>query len=56
MAELKEIQNRQQSHLKPGYHKIFIDRVWERMHSSFVDEETPQVTAVPNPRTPNPSC
>ena len=32
LEELKVIRNRQKSQLKPGYHKIFIDRVWERLH------------------------
>jgi hypothetical protein len=33
LEELKEVRNRQKSLLKPGYHKIFIDRVWDRMHN-----------------------
>eukprot|EP00956_Cyclotella_meneghiniana_P034970 scaffold109890_cov70-Cyclotella_meneghiniana.AAC.3 len=33
LEELKSDRNRQKSLLKPGYHKIFIDRVWDRMHS-----------------------
>jgi hypothetical protein len=32
LEELKVTRNRQKSQLKPGYHKIFIDRVWERLH------------------------
>ena len=42
LEELKLARNRQKSHLKPGFHKIFIDRVWERLHGnpSTEDEET----------------
>jgi len=32
LEELKKVRNRQKSLLKPGQHKIFIDRVWDRMH------------------------
>jgi hypothetical protein len=33
IEELKKLRNRQKSLLKPGNHKLFIDRVWERMHN-----------------------
>ncbi len=40
LEELKLTRNRQKSHLKPGYHKIFIDRVWERLHGTpMTDDE-----------------
>ncbi|KAL3817497.1 hypothetical protein ACHAXA_007087 [Cyclostephanos tholiformis] len=32
LEELKVTRNRQKSQLKQGYHKIFIDLVWERIH------------------------
>lgn len=42
LEELKLIRNRQKSHLKPGFHKIFIDSVWERLHGTPLtdDEDT----------------
>ncbi|KAL7550445.1 hypothetical protein ACHAWF_013680 [Thalassiosira exigua] len=42
LEELKKTRNRQKSLLKPGYHKIFIDRVWERLHGLPLtsDEDT----------------
>lgn len=40
LEELKLARNRQKSHLKPGYHKIFIDRVWDRLHGTpLTDDE-----------------
>ena len=32
LAELKLTRNKQKNQLKAGYHKIFIDRLWERLH------------------------
>ena len=32
LAELKLTRNQQKNQLKAGYHKIFIDRLWERLH------------------------
>ena len=39
LEELKLTRNKQKSHLKPGYHKIFIDRVWERLHGTPMTED-----------------
>lgn len=39
LEELKVTRNRQKSQLKPGYHKIFIDRVWERLHGESDDDD-----------------
>ena len=51
IEELKAVRNRQKSMLKPGAHKVFIDRIWERMHgptlsddSDADDELVPQYT------------
>ena len=33
LEELKALRNSQKSSLKPGYHKIFIDRVWQNLHA-----------------------
>ena len=44
LEELKVTRNRQKSQLKPGYHKMFIDRVWERLHS---EDETTDVESDP---------
>ena len=56
LEELKVIRNRQKSQLKPGYHKIFIDRVWERLHgcaesddedeASDIEDSDPALNAV----------
>ena len=32
LAELKATRNKQKNQLKAGYHKLFIDRLWERLH------------------------
>ncbi len=39
LEELKVARNRQKSQLKPGYHKIFIDRVWERLHGCVESDD-----------------
>lgn len=39
LEELKVTRNRQKSQLKPGYHKMFIDRVWERLHGCAESED-----------------
>lgn len=33
LEEFKKVRSRQKSLLKPGAHKVFIDRVWDRMHN-----------------------
>ena len=45
LEEFKSIRSSQKSSLKVGYHKIFIDRVWDRLHGSgrgFVWKEEPK--------------
>ena len=42
LEEFKKLRNKQKSLLKPGAHKIFIDRVWDRMHNG------PSAKSVPN--------
>ena len=47
LEEFKSIRSSQKSSLKVGYHKIFIDRVWDRLHGTgrgFVWKETPEPT------------
>eukprot|EP00804_Cyclotella_cryptica_P028945 CCRYP_012373-RG/>CCRYP_012373-RG protein AED:0.05 eAED:0.05 QI:4461/1/1/1/0.36/0.25/12/996/975 len=35
LEELKGVRNRQKSQLKVGHHKIFIDRLWSRLHDGL---------------------
>ena len=47
LEELKATRSSQKSSLKVGYHKIFIDRVWDRLHGSgrgFVWNKVPETT------------
>ncbi|KAL7534172.1 hypothetical protein ACHAXR_005698 [Thalassiosira sp. AJA248-18] len=60
LEELKALRNRQKSLLKPGAHKVFIDRVWERMHGPALsddsdDEDTVKFDTMANKRKPIPS-
>src|SRR5210317_720427 len=53
LEELKALRNSQKSSLKPGYHKIFIDRVWQNLHAGGNgridrDEEEGQETQAPS--------
>jgi hypothetical protein len=41
IEELKKVRNRQKSLLKPGNHKLFIDRVWDRMHNGSFAKSMP---------------
>ena len=36
---VKASSNRQKSNLKPGSHKLFIDRVWERIHCAWTESD-----------------
>lgn len=47
LEELKAIRSSQKSSLKVGYHKIFIDRVWNKLHNTgrgFVWNKEPETT------------
>lgn len=43
LEELKESRNSQKSRLKQGYHKIFMDRVWNRLHDPQNGENDPSI-------------
>lgn len=51
IEEYKATRNRQKSLLKPGYHKIFIDRVWDRMHNGKQKHLTSNVASLNNTDT-----
>lgn len=53
LEELKSERNRQKSLLKPGHHKIFIDRVWDRMHNGPSEANAAITTVVPKPKKSN---
>ena len=45
LEEFKSVRSSQKSSLKVGYHKIFIDRVWQRLHGTgrgFVYNQEPE--------------
>ena len=48
IEEYKATRNRQKSLLKPGYHKIFIDSVWDRMHNGKRKQSTSGVASQNN--------
>ena len=39
LEELKALRNKQKNRLKNGYHKIFIDRVWQRIHGPALTDD-----------------